>query len=601
MVDHLALLKLNRFHLHLSDDQGFRVEMKKHPELNTIGSWRVDHTTHDTRINDVWGRPVQKEGEIPNYGGYYTRKEIKGLVAYAKMRNIEILPEIDVPGHSRAIIASNPQISCEPNRKYHVATGAVRQDNALCPSNEKTYAFLDDVFTELAELFPFNYVHIGGDECNKTQWNNHQQCMDFIKDHGLKNDKELQSYFIHRVEKIINEKGKKMIGWDEILDGGLAPNATVMSWRGENGGIAAAKMNHDVIMSPNHSNYLDLKQGQPLSEPNMGYAQALISDTYNYKIAPNVLNTEQKQHVLGTQANLWTETFCDMNMVTYMVFPRLFALAENAWSPANVKDWDDFISRLKPQMDMMRFERIPIAYSVFNPWIYQEGNGKEIKVWFTSELTDPMIHYTLDGTDPTGLSDFCKVDKPFILHQSALLKAAIFQGNERMGDIVTRDYPIHLAAGSKVQIRSKEHPEGIVREESKLTDLSYGEFLQGGDTNWMQFAEDADIELFFDEPKDVEQVTINALRHSLKLIYAPKQIEVFANTANGYEKIGDSGMMLKNDIRGRNYLSFKVNCPKKGVQALRVIIHRFPKVPNGYVPSNVGRNTLLCLDEVIVE
>ncbi len=601
MVDRLVALKLNRFHLHLSDDQGFRVEMKKHPELNAIGSWRVDHTTHDTRINDVWGRPVQKEGEVPNYGGYYTRDEIKDLVAYAKLRNIEILPEIDVPGHSRAIIASVPQISCDPDKKYYVATGAVRQDNALCPSNENTYAFLDDVFTELAELFPFDYIHIGGDECNKTQWQNHQQCVDFKTKHGLKDDNELQSYFIHRIENIVNAKGKKIIGWDEILDGGLAPNATVMSWRGEKGGIAAAQMNHDVIMSPSHSNYFDLKQGQPLSEPNMGYAQTLLSDTYNFEITPSVLTPDQRKHILGTQANLWTETFCDMNMVAYMIYPRLFALAENAWSPADMKNWDDFIRRLKPQMDRMRFERIPVAYSVFNPWVYEEGNGTELKVWFESELTDPVVHYTLDGTDPTASSDSCTVNEPFIIHQSTVLKAAIYQDGERMGDIVTRHYAVHLAAGASVLIRSEEHPQGVSDLKSKLTDLSYGEFFQGGDTHWMQFNEDADIELALDAPQDIKSVTINTLRHTLQLKYAPKQIEVFALTDTGYTKIGDSGIMLENGIRGRSYLTFKVNCPAQGVDTLRVIVHRFPRVPEGYVPSIVGKSTVLCLDEIVVE
>ncbi|MFI3262219.1 MAG: family 20 glycosylhydrolase, partial [Rikenellaceae bacterium] len=430
MIDYMAQIKLNRLQLHLSDDQGFRVEMIKYPKLNTVGSWRVDHTNYDENDNSVWGRPVQKEGEVANYGGYYTREEIKDLVAYAKVRNIEILPEIDVPGHSQAIIAAYPEVSCEPDKKFYVATGAVMGNNTVCPSTEASYELIDAVISEVAELFPFEYIHIGGDECNKAQWARHDQCTHFKEEHRLKDDKELQSYFIKRVEKIVNSKGKKLIGWDEILEGGLAPNATVMSWRGTAGGVKSAQLGHDVIMSPTKNNYLDLKQGQALSEPNLGYMQALLSSAYNFVIASEELTTEEHKFILGTQANLWTETNSDLSKVKYMTFPRLMAVAENAWTPYEMKNWDDFIERLKSYMDIMDFEGVRHAKSVFNPWVHHVGNGKEVKFWFTSEITKPAIRYTLDGTDPKVTSELYTMGDTVTITATSTLKAAMFDGDK---------------------------------------------------------------------------------------------------------------------------------------------------------------------------
>lgn len=599
-IDNMVKLKLNRFHLHLSDDQGFRVEMVKYPKLNSIGSWRVDHTNFDENDNSVWGRPVQKEGELANYGGYYTREQLKELVAYAKVRNIEILPEIDVPGHAQAIIASYPEFSCEKDKKFTVATGGVRGNNTLCPSTEGTYEFLDAIITELTEIFPFEYIHIGGDECSKNQWSKHDQCTELKKKEGLKDDNELQSYFIHRLEKIVNSKGKKMVGWDEILDGGLAPNATVMSWRGESGGIAAAKMNHDVIMSPSHSNYLDLKQGQSLSEPNLGYSQALMSNTYNFKIIPDEIPEEQRKYVLGNQGNMWTETFSTTSMLSYMAFPRLFAVAENVWTPQSEKGWDDFIERLKPHMDIMAFEGVRFAKSVFNPWVHHKGENGKIKFWFTSEISNPEIRYTLDGTDPIATSTLYQKDEKLEICKSTTIKVAMFENGKRLGDIITRHYPIHKAAGAKIVIRNAENPEGVEQKDSKLVDLSYGEFLQGGDTHWQTFKEDADIEIIFDEPTDVNSVTISSVRHTLTSLYAAKQIEVYAMVDGKYQKVGDSGILRENITSGRNLFTNKVECSIKDVKSIRVKVLRQATIPQGYIPDLVGRNTVLNIDEIVI-
>ncbi|MFI3268443.1 MAG: family 20 glycosylhydrolase, partial [Rikenellaceae bacterium] len=492
-------------------------------------------------------------------------------------------------------------VSCEPDKTFYVATGAVMGNNTVCPSTEASYDLIDAVLTEIAEIFPFEYIHIGGDECNKKQWAAHEQCTHFKEEHGLADDHELQSYFIKRVEKIVNSKGRKLIGWDEILEGGLAPNATVMSWRGTAGGVKSAKLGHDVIMSPVKSNYLDLKQGQALSEPNLGYIQTLLSDAYNFVIAHEDLTPEEHKFILGTQANLWTETNSDLSKVKYMTFPRLLAVAENAWTPDSQKSWDGFIERLKSYMELMDFDGVRHAKSVFNPWVHHSADGKEVKFWFTSEITNPEIRFTLDGTDPKATSCLYKMGDSVTVTKTSTLKAAIFDGEKMLGNVITRHYPIHKAGGAKVIIRSEENPDGVVDENSELVNLAFGEFLESNnDGRWKMFSEDADIEIIFNEPTDITKVSVNAVRHTLWRWYAPKQIEIFATVNGEYTKIGDSGVMEKNIEKGRNMINNTVECPANQVSSIRLKISRLETIPMDYVPSVAGKGTLLNIDEIIV-
>ena len=298
-IDYMARYKMNTFHWHLTDDQGWRLEIKKYPKLTEIGAWRVDRNEEPW-----WGRDPAKPGELATYGGYYSQEEIRDIVKYARERFITIVPEIDMPGHSQAAIAAYPEISCDGG-PYFVATGGVASGNTYCPGKEVTFEFIDNVLEEVFELFPGAYFHVGGDECNKDAWKNCPDCQQRMVDEGLKDEHELQSYFIQRVEKLVNARGKKLIGWDEILEGGLAPNAAVMSWRGENGGIQAALQGHDVVMTPTAHCYLDLKQGDPQLEPELGYSRCWLSEAYEYDPVPSDLTPEQALHILGSQGNLW--------------------------------------------------------------------------------------------------------------------------------------------------------------------------------------------------------------------------------------------------------------------------------------------------------
>lgn len=353
-IDFLALHKLNNFHWHLTEDQGWRIEIKKYPKLTTIGS---------CRNGTIIGNHPGKGNDNTKDCGYYTQKEVKEIVQYATDRFITVIPEIEMPGHSSAAIAAYPQLSCFPGEATMPANGVTAWAGAatgkqtqqawgvysdvFCPS-EYTFNFLENVLDEVIQLFPSKFIHIGGDECPKQAWKRSEFCQNLIKEKGLKDEHGLQSYFIGRIEKYLNSKGRDIIGWDEILEGGLAPNATVMSWRGEKGGIEAARQKHQVIMTPTTYVYFDYSQKK--NEDSLVIGGFLPLDkVYNYNPIPAELSLEDQKFILGAQANLWTEYMSNPAKVEYMLFPRLTALSEVLWTSQENKDWNDFQSRLQDQ------------------------------------------------------------------------------------------------------------------------------------------------------------------------------------------------------------------------------------------------------------
>ncbi|MBO6585944.1 MAG: beta-N-acetylhexosaminidase [Gracilimonas sp.] len=350
-IDLLAMHKMNRFHWHLTEDQGWRIEIKKYPKLTEIGAWR------DSTLIGRYGTGIY---DNVRYGGFYTQEEIREVVAYAEKRNITIIPEIEMPGHSSAALAAYPQFGCF-EKEYHVQPTWGIFEDIYCPK-EETFEFLEDVLTEVMELFPSTYIHIGGDEAPKKQWEESPIAQEVIKREGLKDEHELQSYFISRIEKFLNEHGRQIIGWDEILEGGLAPRATVMSWRGEKGGIEAAKMSHDVIMTPWGSNYYDHYQAEPKTEPLAIGGFTTLKDVYFYEPIPEELSAEEAKYVLGAQGNVWTEYMHSGDKVEYMAYPRAAALSEVLWTPVENKNWLEFWSRLQTH-----FERLDILEVNYAP------------------------------------------------------------------------------------------------------------------------------------------------------------------------------------------------------------------------------------------
>ena len=351
-IDILALHKINTFHWHLTDDQGWRIEIKKYPNLMTVGSQRKE------TLVGHGGRPPFVYDGIP-HGGYYTQEEIKEVVKYASERFITIIPEIEMPGHAVAAIASYPFLSCT-GKPIEVETRWGVFDDVFCAGKDTVFAFLEDVIDEVTELFPSEYIHIGGDECPKVRWENCPACQKRMKEEGLKDEQELQSYFVTRMEKYVNSKGRKIIGWDEILEGGLAPEATVMSWRGIQGGIEAARMGHNVIMTPVTHLYLDYYQCEPADEPLAIGGYSPLEWVYSFEPLPEELSPEEQKYILGLQGNLWTEYISSPEHLEYMAFPRVFAVAETGWTPFMKKDFEDFLARFTTQRE--RYDLMNINY-----------------------------------------------------------------------------------------------------------------------------------------------------------------------------------------------------------------------------------------------
>ncbi len=362
-IDLMSHYKLNTFHWHLTEDQGWRIEIKKYPKLQEISAYRketvIGHASTRTR-NDGTARY-----DGVRHGGYYTQEEIREVVSYASARYITVLPEIEMPGHALAALAAYPYLGCTGG-PYEVATTWGVFDDVFCAGKETTFQFLQDVLDEVIPLFPGKYVHIGGDECPKSKWKKCAHCQQRMKTEKIKDEHGLQSYFIQRMEKYINAKGKSIIGWDEILEGGLAPNAAVMSWRGEEGGIAAAKQNHDVIMTPAKWVYLDYYQDTTQQDEPLAIGGFVpVSKVYSYDPVPSQLTPEQAKHVLGTQANVWTEYMTSGDKVEYMVYPRAIALAEVAWSPKENRSYNDFIKRLVANGNLLDEWKVNYAKHAF--------------------------------------------------------------------------------------------------------------------------------------------------------------------------------------------------------------------------------------------
>ncbi len=352
-IDYLALYKFNHFHWHLTDDQGWRLEIKKYPKLTAIGAWR-----DSTMIGKFSDKPRKYDHE--RYGGFYTQEEARELVRYAAGRFITVIPEIEMPGHAQAAIAAYPELGVT-GKEVKVKTEWGISPFIFMPS-EKTYGFLEDVLSEVMDIFPSKYIHIGGDEAIKDQWEKSPRVQAEIRRLGLKDEHEMQSYFIHRIEKFLNAKGRKIIGWDEILEGGLAPNATLMSWRGEKGGIAAAKLKHDVIMSPTNYCYFDYYQAKPVEDEPLAIGGYLPLDTvYSYDPVPAELSADEEKYIIGVQANVWTEYIPDFRQVEYMIFPRMLAMSEIAWTKPGEKDMDDFNMRVTQQVPVL--EKLGVNYS----------------------------------------------------------------------------------------------------------------------------------------------------------------------------------------------------------------------------------------------
>ena len=436
-IDQLARLKYNTFHWHLTDDNGWRIEIKSLPKLTEVGAWRVARSGH------FGDRADPKPGEPATYGGFYTQNDIKEVVAYAQARNVTIVPEIDVPGHSMAALAAYPELSCTKtpvsvnpgtpfSEWYGNGTFRMKVENTLNPSDEKVYEFLDKVFTEVAALFPNPYIHVGGDECYKGYWAQDAGCQALMKKLNIRHVEDLQGYFMNRVEKILTAKGKKLLGWDEILEGGISPGATVMSWRGIKGGIEAAKEGHNVVMTPTTFAYLDYNQGEVTVDPPI-YATLRTQKSYSYEPVPEGVNAK---YILGGQGNLWTEQIPTLRYAEYMTYPRAWALSEVFWSPKEAKNWPAFAQRMEKHFDRADVAQINYSKAVYDAIVKTSMNNGKLRLELESELPGLDIYYTIDDTMPDQFST--RYTQPVDLPEGPItLRTITYRNGKPIGHLIT--------------------------------------------------------------------------------------------------------------------------------------------------------------------
>lgn len=583
-IDYIALHKMNFFHWHLTDDQGWRIEINKHPQLTQVGGFRN---------GTIIGRYPGKGNDNIRYGGFYTQEEVKDIVAYAARRYVEVIPEIEMPGHASAALTAYPFLGCTGGPYKVQETWGVFND-VFCAGNDSVFNFLQDVLDEVMPLFPSKYVHIGGDECPKESWKLCPKCQQRIRDHHLKDEHELQSYFIQRMERYINGKGKTIIGWDEILEGGLAPNAIVMSWRGEQGGIEAAKLNHDVIMTPVSHVYLDYSQTRHEDSVTIG-GYTTVQKTYSYEPVPAELTADQAKHILGAQGNLWTEYIKNPGKVEYMIFPRKSALSEVLWSPKALRNWTDFERRL--QVQFKRYERWGAHYSKaffeLNTSVQPAKDGDGILYALTSTSPTGAIHYT-----PAAAStQLIPYNAPIPVRTSGRIGATLLIEGKATG-WTWQSFHINKATGKKISIATATAANrqgnggafGLINGvRADKGGISSEEWL-----GWQGPDMEAVIDL--GNAQAVSSVAVHILDQRESWVYPPQYAEVFASAdGKSWQSLGKSSEAAKEDNN-----TALITVPfATTTRYIKVIAKNHGVIPAGQ--PGAGSNAWLFVDEISVQ
>lgn len=509
----MSSYKLNKLHLHLTDAAGWRIEIKKYPALTDTAAWR---SQEDWK---TWWRGGRRyaTATTPNaYGGYYTQDEIRQIVARASEHFITVIPEIEMPGHSEEVLAVYPQLSC---------TGLPYRNGELCVGNEATFKFIEDILTEVLELFPSEYIHIGGDETSRNAWKKCLKCKKRMETERLNNLEELHSYFVNRVGKILKSKGRKMIGWDEILQGKLTAEATVMSWRGEKGGIEAAKSGRQVIMTPGEYCYFDFYQADPVTQPYAIGGHTPYLKVYSYHPVPAALSEEEGRRVWGAQGNVWSEYMHEDKHVEYMIYPRLLALSEVVWSPRERKDADDFKYRVGKHIGLLQQKGVNVFTLSDRVEMLTEtdtANGW-IKVTLDAEKYDPTIRYTLDGSEPQVNSTL--YTGPFYIRDSAKISAALFDGATRRQYISRTRQDFHKAIGKSVKYTKNYNNTYPAAGKTTLTD-GYRGGLTYSDGRWQGFLTHIDVTVDLGKVMDLNYVSAGFLQLTGPGVYMPEYVEV---------------------------------------------------------------------------
>lgn len=580
-IDLMALYKLNTFHWHLTEDQGWRIEIKKYPELQRVAAWR-----DETLIGHKRNSPHRFDGV--RYGGFYTQEEVKELVKYASERHITIIPEIEMPGHASAALAAYPHLGCR-GKDYHTATFWGIFDDVFCAGKDSTFIFLEEVLDEILPLFPSKYIHIGGDECPKARWKECPHCQKRMKEHQLKDEHELQSYFIRRIEKYLNSRGREIIGWDEILEGGLSPNATVMSWRGEIGGIASARQKHRVIMTPESHLYFDYYQSLDAGEPTAAAWFTPLEKVYGYEPYPDELEPEFHPYIIGVQANVWTEYMADPAQVEYMAFPRVLALAETAWTSVGKKEYRDFLERLRQNETVLKKKGV----NYFDRYEELRYEWKEGAFGLSSTLPGAQIYYTLDGRDP-AVSDHL-YSEPVRVRESAIVKSRLFREGQPYGKVLEQDFRHHKAAFRKVQLKHSPKPAFNPSSPFALVNGLEGN-ARYNNGEWVGFSgEDLEAVIDLEEVQKVSRLGINILKYHWQRMWEPVNLVFY---------VSKDGVNYREVFRTNEFPDNGINRVRAKIKPVRA---RYVKVfaqNKGIIPGGeygAGGKAWLLADEVYVD
>lgn len=587
-IDALAMLKMNTFHWHLTEDQGWRIEIKKYPRLQEISSFR-----DQTLVGHYRNQPHQYSGI--KYGGYYTQEEIKEVVAYAQERFVTIIPEIELPGHSQAAIAAYPELGCT-GKQVEVAQKWGVFEHIYC-TKEETFDFLENVLDEVMVLFPSHYIHIGGDEAPKSNWETCNDCQQKIEDEGLKDEHELQNYFITRIEKYLNSNGRQIIGWDEILEGGLAPNATVMSWRGVDGAIEAAKQDHNVIMTPTSHCYFDYYQSENEDEPLAIGGYLPLEKVYSFNPIPEELSEQESKFVLGAQGNIWTEYMPTSEQVEYMAFPRILAMSELVWAKETNKSYKNFIPRVEnfhKRLDALSINYANHLYEVEGKLVTGKGN---LTYQLSTLTTGKDIRFTKDGTEPTLDSNI--YIEPIDLTESIGINSAIFNHEKKLGSTFSETINLHKAVGKKITINKEAHESYPGSGANGLINGISGSDSRYGDKEWLGYwGEDIEVIIDLEKETDITSVYTRCYESNGQWIYLPKAAQIELLNING-ESVFNGGIELLTNTLDSKHTS-KIGMDFEGIKAryVKLIVQNYGIILDG--KQGAGNKAWTFIDEIIV-
>lgn len=584
-IDLLAQYKFNTFHWHLTDDQGWRIEIKRYPQLQETAAFRSQ-----TLIGHKRELPHRFDGK--KYGGYYTQEEVREVVRYAAQRHITIIPEIEMPGHALAALSAFPSLGCTGG-PYQAATFWGIFDDVYCAGNDSTFTFLQNVLDEVVELFPSKYIHIGGDECPKTRWKSCPKCQARMKHEGLKDEHELQSYFIQRMEKYLLTRNREIIGWDEILEGGLSPGATVMSWRGTEGGIEAMRQKHKAIMTPEAFVYFDFYQSLNLQEQIAAAWYTPLSKVYSYEPVPDSLTQEEASYLLGVQGNVWSEYLSTDAKAEYMIFPRALAVAEIAWSPKKGRAYIDFLRRLRKNESLL--ERLKVNYAkVFDEitdTVLVSAPGK-IQLRLKTTLPKATIRYTTDGSQPKLTSLAYTSD--LVIPKTQTVKAAVFLGKVQKGRVFEKSFTISKATGKPLALATA--PKGNFIPGSSLVAVNGVKGTARYNTGeWLGFlGENAEWTLDLQQTETISEINTNVLKYHWQRFWEPTTLHML---------VSEDGKNYREVYQHQDFPINGINEIKGQFQPTKARFVRIKAENKGIVPAGeygAGNKAWLLMDEVIV-